>query len=275
MADAPSSASAFSSGLPSASSGTPVAHSLPALAVFSHHVPEVLRAVLSCVVFQRSLGALSPAMEASALFPAVVYPAVADAASRKRLEESIRRVCENVEDAHAQGSLDDGQRWEVVLSFYERRAAGPNDAAKAPGGGGLGVSPGSWGSWFLGTSPTARDGGAFLSARPRSPSMGAAWETWLLPLDLFRSSSSGCVDEDVSAELGVALRRTLEYVCARVNAHLAHVPPVTSRDAVSYAFDVTAAPASHKTSAGHASRGLGIDVMRRFLASTPPKGDLL
>ena len=254
-----------------------VLHALPALPVHSHHVAEVLRAVFSSLIFSRSLGALTPSLDASSLFPDLVYPSLSyDARSQRQLDAAVRRVCESIEDAHAAGKLADGQRWHVAISFYERRPQSPRPNATPTSS-----SPvGSWGSWFLGNSPSASSSILGVARTERSLSNASAWETWTLPLDLFTSTTS------VSAELGVALRRTLGYVCERVNEHLDHIPPVTSRDALSYPFDITAAPAhssakdkAHDNGDGRRdSMGrerLGLDVVRRLLASTPPKGDLL
>ena len=202
---------------------------LPLLEVESYQVTEVLRSIFHTIVFNRALGSISPRDVDAGLFD-LSWVHCGDEAIDRRVESNILRI-QSWADRHS------GRRAIVSLAFYERvEVAG----------------------WFS------------------SHHKHLHWELWRLPISVLLSDAEIQERNALEAEaaraqqksrLQNALEDCLKSIVEVVATKREHLPPVDSREALTYPFEVTLMPTdSHGTSLLSSAS----DSLRRILSTSAP-----
>ena len=205
---------------------------LPLLDIESHQVTEALRCILHTIIFNRSLGSVSPREVDSELFD-LTWVHCGDTTVDTRVETKVAAVQSWVDK-------NPGRRVQVCLSFFERRQQQ---------------------GWFL-RQEQRLYWEQWTINLALAPSDSSLEEDHPLEFEALRARRKQV--------LQLQLETALTHIICAVNEKRDHIPPVVSGATLTFPFDVTLEATAAAGGESSSSSLFGIDLMKRMLSSTHP-----
>lgn len=207
---------------------------LPVLEIEPYQVTEALRCLVHTILFNRALGTIVPRDVDSGIFD-ITWVHCGGEDIDRRVEKYLTPI-QSWTEKHC------GQSAVVSVGFYERvEVAG----------------------WF--------------SNHQRQ----LHWELWRIPISILFPTSDNCSEEQnvleseavrarQKAKLQSTLEECLDVILDTTSSKREHLPPVDSRETLTYPFDISLMPS--KDSQGSSLLSAATDSLKRILSSTsaPP-----
>ncbi|KAL2906145.1 hypothetical protein RDABS01_004855 [Bienertia sinuspersici] len=206
---------------------------LKELEVEHFEIREVLRCILHTVMFHRALGLVRPKDVDLELFD-VTYVQCGDAELEKKIDEKIDQFICWVEK-------HPNKKSQICLSFYEVKS---NKAIWFSNK----VERLYWEQWYINLNV----------AQHHKPTSSKSHHSKVV------DSGEGASDERSArrAAIEVSLREVLFQIIKFVNEKKDHIPPIPSREGISFPYEITIPSSSDNT--------FGMDMIKRMLQTGHP-----
>ncbi|KAM0747932.1 hypothetical protein T439DRAFT_382999 [Meredithblackwellia eburnea MCA 4105] len=274
------------------------------LALEPSSLRDVLRAIISTILFQRVLGNTKPKTTeiCGVTFPVPTGDLDLDRLVDNKVDEVARKLGEGDPGA---GNGGGGRRGRFTISFYPTPLVpppppplpSPSSQPLVPIGGGGGLTTTAL-NWFAtGTSTVSKaftsggggGGGGGASSEgteedkkrkrkkdkeKRVREFGNVWEVWFVEVELVREMRRGVGEEKLRTQLQTFLLRLLSFTCSPTV--LSKVPPITTSESRPFGVEIIVGPVpSSSSSSSDGEGGDGGGELDWFGVSLPRVGGLV